>query len=181
MSDALDRLTGNGIVGTAPEQRPDGRYEDGDDVVLVSMGETFVLPPLETEDLDALETYYRENCKPAVTALNDVVRELERADPKIREGLMDRAFATVRQGPKLANVTRQELGQWLDTTEGTAYALYVQLRKRYPDMTPEKGKTILRTVGLAEVLRKRDQASKQLADIRDRAARLGILDQITKG
>jgi hypothetical protein len=159
----------------------DGREEKDGKVYLTCEGTTYEVPPFDFEaDVIDLEAYYKAHRKQPVDALNDVAEQLQSAKPFVREALMDRAYATINQGPKLQGVTQAELGLWLDTLDGKVYSLFISLRKKYPDMTMEKTRYIVGKVGKAEIEKLIDKANAktQAVQLRDAAEEAGVLHQI---
>ncbi len=144
---------------------PDGRYRDGKDIVFVVDGVRWSLPPLEDRDFDQLEAYLRQHRRPGVEAVKAAMPALADAPAELREGLLDRLYRDIKRDAQTSDVSRVDVAEWLDTTDGAAYSLFIQLRKRYQDMTPEKAREILRKLTLVEALKLRDGASKGLVDL----------------
>jgi hypothetical protein len=141
---------------------PDGAYSEMGQIALVAEGIKYLLANVEEKHLDLCEEHLRTNQKPAVQALSDIIPQLTKADPEVREYMMNRAWQDVRANEKVAKLSRQAVKDWLDTEEGGAFMLFHQMLPTTPDITLEKAKQVLRKVGLAQALQARDRAAARL-------------------
>jgi hypothetical protein len=154
-------------------KRPDGRYlmDDGQ-ILLAAGGEEYILPMLEKADLKEAEAYYRDQIQSPVQALNEFTAQLHEVSPEIRDGMMRIAFDRMQAKGKVRTVSHQQVKEWLDSRDGLGYCLYLQLRKRYKDMTVEKALDIIDSVSIAEALKARDRAASE--ELRRAAQAAGV-------
>jgi hypothetical protein len=147
-----------------PAQK-DGSYRSGDEVVFVVDGERWIVPPFDDADLDVVETFLKKQRRPALDAMGSAAKEFESLPPAMKEGLLDRLYRDLRKSEAVDQISRQEVADWLDTFDGLAFSMFLQLRKRYPSITQEKARYIVRRVGVAETMRIRDKAAQNLTEI----------------
>jgi hypothetical protein len=117
----------------------------------------YILAPLVLTDFGLMEQHLlaqRLNpdsaLKPLLDKLNSVQQEM----------LLNIAYKDLKKGYN--KVTRRELAEWVDTTDGTIFTLWLGLRKNHPEMTLEKVSELYNLMGIEEqeeVRRRRDLAS----------------------
>jgi hypothetical protein len=83
-------------------------------------------------------------------------------NPRMEELLIDRAFQEMRKGPKAAQVTRQEVHEFLKSHEGTVYLMWVMFKKKDPVITLEQAKAIFREAAAEDMQRRIDEANAEL-------------------
>ena len=90
-------------------------------------GEVLILDPVTLKDLGVVEQHILSKRPDPIDLALDKIAERGLAEP-IAKALFDRAFVAA----KAQNVvTREEVGQFIDTREGLAFTIWLSLQKRY--------------------------------------------------
>jgi len=162
----------------------------GDRTVFWIDGERYELPGLDFTngpDFETIEAYYRVGMKTPVAAVQDTLDELSKS-PALKDEIISKLFQEIQKGNQIRGIPRQVIGTWLDSMEGAAFSLHLQLSKLYPDKfapwpSPSFNLTrvrdIIRKLGIMEV--KRLGGKEEDAEQLGTARALDLRDQASEG
>lgn len=155
------------------DRRPDGVEEAdvaGEKVVFAWCdGVQYELSPLEPEDLIACRTKLHERMHAPEKAVAEQLANLdklpEEARGVIRKELMDRLYQDIQKKAEDRVPSPQEVGAWIGNTDaGTAYTLYLMIRRKHPDFPEAKAEDLVKKLGKAAFVKWRNKVNARLAE-----------------
>lgn len=174
-------------IPTPPRNGYERRGGRNEITVLWANGKRYELPPLDLQnrDFDIAEAYYASQQKEDVVAVNDAMESLAKS-PALKDEIITRLFHSLKEKNTVKGVPRQVVFSWLDSAEGAAFSIHLQLSKKYPEEFPppappapvdlSRAKDIIRLVTLGEILKARDDATPVAAVVSDAGRKAGLLE-----
>lgn len=154
------------VADGAPPWKPDPGDDDmGQDAAggwLRYRGRRYAITPLNAgTDFDELEAHLRSTRYDPVAAVAAKLKGV--TDPEIRREFLDRAYRDITKPPEQQKLPAHEVAAWLDTLDGLAYSMHMQMARADPAITLAFVRTMLADIGEARGRRARDLSSPQLA------------------
>ena len=128
-------------------------------------GKTYIMEPLTLKDMGTLESEYLKDKPNPIKAVAEMRELLDQED---YDKLLAQAY---KDATAVNKATSQEIADWMDSSQGVIFSVWLSLRKNHPELTREDAEKVINKMGQQEL--------EKLAEQRDVTSGLDELGNST--